>query len=155
MSVLLKKRYARLKSIKKKYKDQIEKVEEEIKKKRKTKRTCKFPKDIAEDHIKSKKEIKNLIRLKKKQNRMEYKYPYISLVNTKKKYTCCALTSKYERCRLQVKYKHDNINNKGEKNKLKHNVLFCTIHMKALLKSTDKKTLSNGFFFESDLYTTN
>ena len=139
------KKYKKLLNTKKKYRTLIKKVKTELSYGKKTRKSCREPINmIKTEHRTLKKELRELSKLENM---------YTDVTTTRpKKHKCCALTSKYERCRQQVKYIHLDVNKKGEKDKRKYKAPFCTRHMKVLLASPDKKTLPYGYYFESDLY---
>ena len=91
--------------------------------------------------------------LKIDKDSLTYIYKELSLVvDNTDDLECSALNNDYTRCKGKVKYSYDNLNEKGGNYDYKINVPLCVRHAKEIVKSRDGKTLSKGFYYESDLY---
>jgi len=116
----------------------------------KAEKLTKMPRDLLNYH---KNAIKDIVNDKYYIERLnENVYSISAELAEEEELQCVCLTSTYTRCKLKVKYIYKNLNREGEKIRYKKNLPFCQKHLKEVMKSSDKKTLRFGFYYESELY---
>ncbi len=137
--------------------DSVNKNEKILIEYRKKKSFKQMPKRIIKGHERIKREFKQKQREKDKHsNKLENRFSFMEplVINKKKKpVKCSALKDTYKRCTVPARFNYIDFNDGSLPiSKSQRHMPFCPKHAKLIAESKDKKSLTRGFWYESDIY---